>query len=83
MFTTPTSDPTAAVRAAERTWDLFIAIVRRVVGPDQAPRYGALLLTNAHGIASLEASGHLVYDKWQVTADELVDTMVGLLPKGT
>jgi len=40
-------------------------------------------MTNAHGIASLEASGHLVYDKCQATADELVDMPVRLLPKGT
>jgi hypothetical protein len=39
-----------------------------------------LLLTNAHGIASLESSGHLVWDKWQTTADELIDMVVSLLP---
>ena len=27
MFTAPTGDPTAAVRAADRTWELFIDIV--------------------------------------------------------
>jgi AcrR family transcriptional regulator len=83
MFSTPTGDPTAAVRAAERTWDLFLDIVGRVVGPEQAQRYGALLLTNAHGIASLESSGHLVWDKWQITADQLIDTIITLLPNGT
>ena len=35
MFTTPTGDPTAAVLAADRTWDLFLDIVGRVVGPEQ------------------------------------------------
>ena len=80
MFTTPAGDPTAAVQAAERTWDLFIDIVGRVVGPENARHYGALLLTNAHGIASLEGSGHLVYDKWQITAEELIDMVVSLLP---
>ncbi|MDT5210114.1 MAG: hypothetical protein QOF67_2529 [Mycobacterium sp.] len=80
MFTTPSGDPSAAVLAADRTWDLFIDIVGRVVGPEKARRYGALLLTNAHGIASLESSGHLVEDKWQITADELVDMIVSLLP---
>jgi AcrR family transcriptional regulator len=83
MFTTPTGDPAAAVRAADRTWDLFIDIVGRVVGVEKARRYGALLLTNAHGIASLESSGHLVADKWQITAEELVDMIVSLLPSGT
>ena len=80
MFTTPTGDPTAAVRAAGRTWDLFIAIVGRVVGPERADHYGALLLTNAHGIASLESSGHLVWDKWHITAEELIETVISLLP---
>jgi AcrR family transcriptional regulator len=83
MFTTPTSDPTAAVRAAERTWDLFLDIVGRVVGAEQARRYGPLLLTNAHGIAGLEGSGHLVWDKWHITAEELLDTIITLLPNGT
>jgi AcrR family transcriptional regulator len=80
MFTTPTGDTTAAVQAADRTWDLFIDIVARVVGPEQARRYGPLLLTNAHGIAGFESSGHLIEDKWQITADELIDMVVSLLP---
>ena len=83
MFTTPTGDPTAAVRAADRTWGLFIDIVGRVVGTEQAQRYGALLLTNAHGIAGFESSGHLVWDKWHITAEELIDMTVSLLPNGT
>lgn len=80
MFTTPTADPTAAVRAAERTHDLFLEIVAAVVGPQQARQYGALLLTSAHGITGLELSGHLVWDKWQTTAEDLVDLLIGLLP---
>lgn len=36
MFTTPTGDPTAAILAADRRWDLFIDIVGCVVGPEQA-----------------------------------------------
>ena len=83
MFTTPTSDPTTAILAAERTWDLFIEIVARVVGPEQARRYGPLLLTNAHGIAGFESSGHLIEDKWHITADELIDTIITLLPNET
>lgn len=80
MFTSPTGDPTAAVLAADRTWDLFIEIVARVVGPEQARRYGPLLLTNAHGIAGFESTGHLMEDKWKITADELIDMVVSLLP---
>ena len=80
MFTTPTSDPTAAVQAAERTWDLFLEIGGRVVGAEQARRDGPVLRTNAHGIAGLEGSGHLVWDKWHISADELIDMIVSLLP---
>ncbi|MCV7101740.1 hypothetical protein H7I01_15355 [Mycobacterium palustre] len=32
MFTPPAGDPTAAMRAAERTQDLFLGIVGRIVG---------------------------------------------------
>ena len=80
MFTTPAGDPTAAARAAGRTWDLFLDIVGRIVGAQQARHYGALLLTSVHGITSLESSGHLVWDKWQTTAEQLIDTVISLLP---
>jgi AcrR family transcriptional regulator len=80
MFTTPAGDPTAAIRAAGRTWDLYLDIVGRVVGPQRARHYGALLLTSVHGITSFESSGHLVWDKWQTTAEQLIDTVVGMLP---
>lgn len=81
MFTTPSAVPAAAVRAAERTQDLFLAIVARVVGPDRSREDAALLLTNAHGITSLELSGHLTWDKWHTTAEELVERLIGLLPR--
>jgi AcrR family transcriptional regulator len=80
MFTNPTGDPAAAVRAAGRTWDLYLNIVGRNVGPQRARHYGALLLTSVHGIVSFESSGHLVWDKWQTTAEQLIDTVVGMLP---
>ncbi len=80
MFTTPAGDAAAAVQAAGRTWDLFLDIVARVAGPQRAQHYGALLLTSVHGITSLESSGHLVWDKWQTTAEKLIDTVVSLLP---
>jgi hypothetical protein len=38
------------------------------------------LLTNVHGITSLESSGHPVWDKWQTTAEQLIDTVISLLP---
>jgi AcrR family transcriptional regulator len=80
MFTTPVGDPTAAVRAAARAQDLFVDIVAGVVGPHQATRYGGLLLTSAHGIAGLELSGHLPWDKWHSSAEDLVELLIGLLP---
>jgi AcrR family transcriptional regulator len=81
MFTTPAGDPIAAVRAAERTQDLFLDIVGRITGPRRARRYGALLLTSAQGITGLDLSGHLDLNKWHTNAEELVDTIISLLPK--
>ncbi len=80
MFTTPAGDPTAAVRAAERTQDLFLDLVGRIVGQQRARHYGALLLITAHGATSFELSGHFVWDKWQTNAEQLIDTMIALLP---
>jgi AcrR family transcriptional regulator len=80
MFTTPAGDPTAAVQAAERTQDLFLGMVGRIVGPQRARHYGALVLTAAHGTTDLELSGHFVWDKWQTNAEQLIDTIIALLP---
>src|ERR1700757_1592079 len=80
MFTTPAGDPTAAVEAAEGTQDLFLDLVGHIVGPRQARHYGALLLTAAHGATSFESSGHFVWNKWQTNAEQLIDTMIALLP---
>jgi hypothetical protein len=81
MFTTPAGDPTEARQVAERAQDLFLDIVGRITGPEQARRYGALLLTSAHGITGLDLSGHLDLDKWHTNAEELVDTLIAVLPK--
>lgn len=81
MFTTPVGDPAAAVRAAERAQDLFLTIVAGVVGAARSREYGGLLMTSAHGITGLEISGHLVWDKWQSTAEDLVDLLIGLIPR--
>jgi AcrR family transcriptional regulator len=80
MFSPPAADPTAAAQAAERTQDLFLDLVARVVGPQQARHYGALLLTTAHGAASFEGSGHFIWDKWQTNPEQLIETMIALLP---
>lgn len=76
MFSTPTGDPEAAVRAASRAQDEFLAIVASIVGPEHARRYGAILLTSAHGIAGMELSGHLASEKWHITAEEIIETLV-------
>jgi hypothetical protein len=81
MFTTPAGDPTEAIRVAERTQGLFLEIVGRITGARRASRYGALILTSAHGITGLDLSGHLDLDKWHTSAEELVDTLISLLPK--
>jgi AcrR family transcriptional regulator len=76
MFNAPQSDPAAVVRAAQRLCDEFLAIVAGVVGEQDAQRYAAILLTAAHGTAGLEMSGLLSTDKWHITADELIDTLI-------
>ena len=80
MFTTRTDD-LAAVGSAERAQRLFLDIVGRVTGPRHAQRYGALLLTTAHGITGLDLSSHMDLDKWHTNAEELVDTVISMLPK--
>jgi AcrR family transcriptional regulator len=81
MFTPPAGDPTEAMRVAERAQDLFLEIVGRITGPQHARRYGALILTSAHGITGLDLSGHMDLDKWHTNAEELVDTLISVLPK--
>jgi AcrR family transcriptional regulator len=79
MFSTPAGDPTAVVRAAQRSCDEFLAIVATVVGERNAQRYSAILLTHAHGAAGLESSGLLSTDKWHTTADELIDALLAMV----
>ena len=81
LFTTPTGDLAAAVRAAERAQDLFLAIVAEVVDGDDARRFAGVLMSSAHGVTDLQISGHLLWDKWQSTAEDLVDLLIRLLPK--
>ena len=76
MFSTPAGDPSALVQAAQRGCDEFLAIAAPVVGEQNAQRYGAILLTGAHGAAGLGLSGLLRTDKWQTTAEELIDTLI-------
>lgn len=79
MFSAPAGDPTAVVKAAQRGCDEFLALAAPVVGAQNAQRYAAILLTGAHGAAGLALSGLLHTDKWQTTAEELVDTLVDMV----
>ncbi|QUQ63256.1 TetR/AcrR family transcriptional regulator [Kutzneria sp. CA-103260] len=84
MFTYPAGDPAAidaAARAGDRAQGEFLAIISELVGPEHARRYGALLLTSAHGIADMEVNGHLAPDKWDVTAEELVTMLVSMIDR--
>jgi hypothetical protein len=49
------------------------------VGEQNARRYGAILLTGAHGAAGLELSGLLRTDKWDTTAEELIDSLLAMV----
>ncbi len=79
MFSAPAGDPTAVVRAAQRGCDEFLAIAAPVVGERNAQRYGAILLTGAHGAAGLGLSGLLHTDKWHTTAEELIDSLIAMV----
>ncbi len=81
MFTTPANDPHAAVRSVERAQDLFLQIVATAVGADRARQYAALLLPSTHGITGLEQAGHLTWQKWHCSAEDLVELLISLLPK--
>ncbi|MFD3732993.1 TetR family transcriptional regulator [Streptomyces sp. NPDC058632] len=77
---TPAGDPAAdRVHAAGRFQDEFPAVVTALVGERDTRRYGALLLTGAHGIADMGLSGHLGTDGLRTTSDELVDTLVRMV----
>lgn len=82
MFSAPAADPTAVVRAAQRSCDEFVAIAAGVVGEPHAQRYAAILLTGAHGAAGLGRSGLLHTDKWHTTPEELVDAFVTTITPG-
>ncbi|WP_240137762.1 TetR/AcrR family transcriptional regulator [Streptomyces sp. MUM 178J] len=86
MFTSPAGDPAAihaATQAGDRAQDEFLAIVGDLVGAQHTSRYAALLLTSVHGITDMEVSGHLSADKWHITAEELVSTLVSMIDRQT
>lgn len=75
MFGTSATTPTA-MEAAGRLEGEFLALVAGVVGESDAPRYGALLMSSAHGIAGMAVSGHLAKDTWQVSVEQLVRMLI-------
>ncbi|SER24951.1 transcriptional regulator, TetR family [Lentzea albida] len=79
MFTDLPSDPTALYRAAQPSHDDFVAILLDLVGERNAQRYGALLIASVTGIAGMEVADHLKGEKWNTSAEELVDTLVTLI----
>ncbi|MEJ8284336.1 TetR/AcrR family transcriptional regulator [Curtobacterium citreum] len=79
MFTMPSNDPEVAIAAAGRAQFEFLRIVGSVVGAEHAHLYGAMLLTSAHGIASMDASGHLSPQMWQTTPAAVVTALVDLV----
>ena len=81
MFSTPAGDAEAA-GAAGRLQNQFLAIVADLVGESDALRYGALLMSSAHGIAGLELSGHLTKEKWKVDGEQLVRMQVDAIRSG-
>ncbi|WP_344314772.1 TetR/AcrR family transcriptional regulator [Fodinicola feengrottensis] len=84
IYATPAGDPAAihaASEAAEHAQDEFFAIVGDLVGAQHARRFAALLLTSAHGITDMEVNGHLSADKWRLTAEDLVSTLVSMIER--
>nr|WP_221316422.1 TetR/AcrR family transcriptional regulator [Saccharopolyspora gloriosae] len=81
MFSTPASTPVAA-EAASRLENEFLALVADIVGEPDAHRYGALLMSSAHGIAGMELSGHLSKDGWRVSVEQLVGMLIDGMWRG-
>jgi hypothetical protein len=65
--------------SAGRAQNEFLPIVGNVVGDEHAHLYGAMLLTSAHGFASMDTSGHLSPQMWLTTPDEVVAALVDLI----
>jgi AcrR family transcriptional regulator len=82
MFRTPESDTAGLLDAVEESHGRFLDMVAAVVGENGSRRYGALLLSSAHGIAGLELSGHLATEKWDTNGEELVGMLVESLGAG-
>ncbi|MCA1187577.1 MULTISPECIES: TetR/AcrR family transcriptional regulator [unclassified Saccharopolyspora] len=82
MFSTSAGTPVAA-EAASRLETEYLALVADIVGEPDARRYGALLMSSAHGIAGMELSGHLAKDGWHVSVEQLVRMLIDGVRPGT
>jgi hypothetical protein len=83
MFSSPAGDPTAMARAAQHSQEESLAIVAELAGVQNAPRYAALLLAAADGIANLELTGQFETNKWRTSAEELIGTLVTMIARDT
>ncbi|MGO4594930.1 TetR/AcrR family transcriptional regulator [Leifsonia sp. 2TAF2] len=81
MWGTPASDPAPVLEAAGWSQDIFLTIVADVVGGEDARRFGALLMSSAHGIASVDLSGHLSQTKWNTSPHALIAMLVQSMPQ--
>ncbi|WNV87414.1 TetR/AcrR family transcriptional regulator [Umezawaea sp. Da 62-37] len=80
MFGSPSNASADAIAAVSRTHDQFLGIVSGVIGdPDRVKPTGALLMTSVHGMIGMENAGHLGVDKWQVTGDQLLRQLIGMI----
>lgn len=76
MFTHPDTYADLLLTAAGEAQDVYLDLVRHVVGSDAARPIGALLLAGIHGIAGLAAAGHLGTPKWGIDADDLLRLLI-------
>lgn len=79
MFTVPADDPGRLEEAAARSQQQFLAIVADIVRADDVRLYGALLMSAVHGIVGMDGSGHLAREKWRVTPEELLATLISTI----
>lgn len=71
------SDP--LLEGAHRSQKVFLQVVADAVGQRDARRWGALLMSSAHGIAEMEIGGHLRRGDWDVSGSQLVQSLVELI----
>jgi len=81
MFVAPSREPGALIEAAAEAQEEFLAIVTDAVGEEGARPRGALMMSSAHGIASMELGGQLDRSKWGASSEELLDLLVEVMSR--